>query len=54
MEMTLKNWLHQRAYAKHLHELQGVTRWRRVALIVFCVLADVGMLVWMLGLTPGK
>ncbi|WP_230384251.1 sensor histidine kinase [Corynebacterium phoceense] len=45
--MTLKNWLHQRAYAKHLHELQGVTRWRRVALIVFCVLSDVGMLVWM-------
>ncbi|PIS62830.1 hypothetical protein AZH45_07070 [Corynebacterium striatum] len=37
----MKNWIEKQRHATYLNTLNGVTRWRRAAIVAVCVLADV-------------
>ena len=40
-QSKIKNWIEKQRHATYLNTLNGVTRWRRAAIVAVCVLADI-------------
>ena len=47
-QSKIKNWIEKQRHATYLNTLNGVTRWRRAAIVAVCVLADIATMVAML------